>query len=1557
LCALDFEFNATHNGAVITRRRTWMTLPASALIRTISEASLARLIAILTISLVFGALRSVAAPVTTANAASVVRGWLKVDPRPLGESLGTTIGRVESFSDKSGTTNFYVAYLSPAGFVVVGGDDVVEPIVAFASAGRFDPSTSNPLGALVSHDLPARVAQARQGRGMRGGQDLLLARAKWHELQAGGGGAGGPTPMGLTSVSDVRVAPLTRTLWSQQTSSSGIACYNYYTPPFAAGDPNNYPAGCVATAMGQLMRYFQFPTIGIGINTCTIYSDGISRTYATRGGDGAGGPYIWSDMPFSPSSGSTLVQQQAIGSLLADAGATVNMRYASSGSSSRALDAAGALVNAFHFSSAIRGYNNSYELGGALRAMINPNLDAGWPVLLGITGTPGGHAVVADGYGYSGSTLFHHLNLGWSGNDSAWYMLPTVDTSQGTFNTVYECVFNIYTNGTGEIVSGRVLDQLARPVSGATVSALGGGGSYAATTGNQGIYALTGLPSASDYSITVSKDGFATTNASYSTGTSTNNGSSSGNYWGANFTLNMLPGTVDHLSWDAIGPAQILNAPFAVTVTARNATNGVVAAFNGAAALSGAATGFGSTNVIVGNLSAATYVSSASDMTLGYTFTPATNIMVIAVRTYDGNKVSIWTDNGTLLGSGGASGIEGAWFDWTLGTPIRLAAGSTYRVCCHLPSGSYGYYAKAAAGWPTSCDSGAVGQTFFYSFGDGFPTQVHGTNEGPLVDLRYVVTYSNAIPVSPAVSGNFVDGVWTGSVSLGQAATNVTLTADDGAGHAGSSSPFNVVDPVDHIAWDTIVSPQNLDAPFAVTLSARDATNGVIGSYNGIAALSGYNSGYAGTNIILGNLTSYNYIYSSSDMTLGYSFTPSTNLMITAVRSYVGDRVSIWTESGTRLLSYGTANFDGVWIESKLATPVTLNAGSTYRLTFHLPSNYSGYYTLNWPSSFANGTIRGVFYYSYGDAFPTQTNGVGRGPLVDLRYVVTYSNAVPVSPPVSGSFINGVWSGTVAVGQGGTNVVLRADDGTGHAGSSNPFRVVIPPPSITGDLQSQTNNTGDNVTLTLSASSFEPPVYLWRRNGTAFGGLGTSSLTLTNVQPADSGSQFSCVVTNSCGSVTSQTAVLTVVCTNVALAAQPSLLLNSGASVRAVVSVADGGVILGGSFTNINGQSRNGLARLSPDGSLDLSWNPGQNGIVYALAASGTDIYVGGSFSQLGTAPRWCIGKLSGIGSGVVDTNWDPSPNRSIYTVINALTTDGSGLFVGGSFTNIGNQPRGSIAKLSLGGYGLADPDWNPNISSGSVLALAVSGTNLFVGGNFTNMGSVYRKNLAKIPTSGLGAADADWNPGASNQVYAIAVSGTNVYVGGIFTSVGGQSRWCLAKLDGANTGAADPNWNPRPDNSVHSLALRGTSLYAGGNFATNGGLRRVRLAKLSTSGTGAADAAWAADCDGLVYAFSSANNALYVGGAFTQISGRSRPGIAALTFTPLQLLSVQIAAGSQFQCTLTGERNQVFEIQGSADLKDWSPLVRVTNSSGSMLFSEPASNTSGRFYRAVQLP
>ena len=499
----------------------------------ISSRIISALKACFLVVLMLAALREASGdPAGSDHAQAAVRGWLRTERTPLQTTVGQTIKRVETFKDATGTALYHVVYLDPEGFIIVPANDLIEPVIAFAPSGRFDPSTANPLGAMVSRDLPARIAKAKGVKAAQAQGFHLAARKKWEQLK-------GTDPLSLpavsgnlTSVSDVRVAPLTMTLWNQLTVGSGFACYNYYTPPYGAGSTSNYYCGCVATAFAQLMRYWQYPTAGVGTNSFWIDVNGVQQNRSLRGGDGAGGPYDWANMVLNPN-GVTNVQCQAIGALCADAGVASHMQYSGTGSGAWLIDTKNALLNVFFYSSAVHGgnVNGGTDIGAGLMGMVNPNLDAGSPVLFGIRGS-GAHAIVCDGYGYNLSTLYHHLNLGWGGASTAWYNLPNILT----YTMVDDCIYNVRTNGTGEIISGRVTDNGGIPVSGVFVTATRtGGDTYTATSNANGIYALAAVPSSSQYTISASHAGYVFTNLVVSTGQSTDFAFTAGNQWAVNF--------------------------------------------------------------------------------------------------------------------------------------------------------------------------------------------------------------------------------------------------------------------------------------------------------------------------------------------------------------------------------------------------------------------------------------------------------------------------------------------------------------------------------------------------------------------------------------------------------------------------------------------------------------------------------------------------------------------------------------------------------------------------------------------------------------------------------------------------------------------------------------------------------------------------------------------------------------------------------------------------------------------------------------------------------------
>jgi len=484
-----------------------------------------------------------ARPTTEYEAEMVVAGWLKADPLPLGATLGRRVLDVETYTDQDDTPAYYIVYLQPSGFVIVSADSLVEPIIGFADDGAYDPSFKNPLGALVNSDLNARVASVRNTFRLQMSVEsdaLDTPQGKWrHFIDLGEDSEGGFGLMSLMIAGDIRVLPLVQSQWGQ-TKVWGDYFYNYYSP-------NNYPCGCVATAMAQVMRYYEYPDGQIGMHEFIIEVDGFEQLAHMRGGDGLGGAYNWGDMLLKPQSGYgnvTEMQRRAVGAICYDAGIAVGMQYEADGSGALIADARDALVDIFQYSNAVLGYNFGRNIDFGLTEMINTNLDAKAPVILAVVNPfdpNGGHAVICDGYGYNSSTLYHHLNMGWDGSEDIWYSLPDIDASQGKFSSIVGCIYNIMISGKGEIISGRIMDPEGKPVAHAQVFAEPGGRvPHMVLADDRGIYALTRLNSNTRYRIWVKADGYVFSEQLVQTLRSNNNSTTVGNRWGIDFYADIV---------------------------------------------------------------------------------------------------------------------------------------------------------------------------------------------------------------------------------------------------------------------------------------------------------------------------------------------------------------------------------------------------------------------------------------------------------------------------------------------------------------------------------------------------------------------------------------------------------------------------------------------------------------------------------------------------------------------------------------------------------------------------------------------------------------------------------------------------------------------------------------------------------------------------------------------------------------------------------------------------------------------------------------------------------
>ena len=502
----------------------------------------------LTLSLViFFCVNLFAAPITESEVKNAVKGWLEFSNTPLSAQLNKSIKNISSYSNSNAQLLYYVVNFENEGFVVVSPNNLIEPIIAFSGTGFLYPDPQNPLFDFLNSDMTERIAATKIQKSKLSTTFIEAFennKSKWENF-INNATNNKTIEMAISSVDDPRVDPLVETKWSQSTAN-GNACYNYYTPRYvgstltwSAGNSANYVCGCVATALAQFLKNREHPTTGIGTgsdtisvsyySTCggsrTYYSGYISRTF--RGGDDSGGAYPWSVMPLVPNSGSTLSGRQNIGRLTYDAGVAVNMGYSNCGSGTDTLRCKNALVDVFNYANAVKGYRSAGELVGyGLYEMMNPNLDAGIPAILGITGSSGGHAIVCDGYGYNLSTLYHHLNMGWAGSSDAWYDLPDIGTG---FNKVYKCVYNIFETGTGEIISGRIINELGMPISNVLVSAMG----ITSYTDSRGIYALVHVTPGVK-TVSANKTGLIFTSTNVIVGTSSDYGAV-GNVWEADF--------------------------------------------------------------------------------------------------------------------------------------------------------------------------------------------------------------------------------------------------------------------------------------------------------------------------------------------------------------------------------------------------------------------------------------------------------------------------------------------------------------------------------------------------------------------------------------------------------------------------------------------------------------------------------------------------------------------------------------------------------------------------------------------------------------------------------------------------------------------------------------------------------------------------------------------------------------------------------------------------------------------------------------------------------------
>ncbi|MCD4745827.1 MAG: C10 family peptidase, partial [Bacteroidales bacterium] len=189
--------------------------------------------------------------------------------------------------------------------------------------------------------------------------------------------------------------------------------------------------GCVATAMGQIMKYYNYPSQGTG-------SHGFYSNYGYLEVNFGNTSYNWAEMPYNLS-----YDNNATATLLYHCGVSINTIYGSAGSGAYDFDARDALVDYFDYSPDAQFFErDNYILDWEV--LLISELEAGRPIIYGGVGSKYyGHTFICDGYQ---DTAFFHFNWGWGGMYDGYFFTDSLNPGIYNFSLFQDVVVGIQPN-------------------------------------------------------------------------------------------------------------------------------------------------------------------------------------------------------------------------------------------------------------------------------------------------------------------------------------------------------------------------------------------------------------------------------------------------------------------------------------------------------------------------------------------------------------------------------------------------------------------------------------------------------------------------------------------------------------------------------------------------------------------------------------------------------------------------------------------------------------------------------------------------------------------------------------------------------------------------------------------------------------------------------------------------------------------------------------------------------------------------------------------------------
>lgn len=496
-------------------------------------------------------------------------------------------------------------------------------------------------------------------------------------------------------------------------------------------------------------------------------------------------------------------------------------------------------------------------------------------------------------------------------------------------------------------------------------------------------------------------------------------------------------------------------------------------------------------------------------------------------------------------------------------------------------------------------------------------------------------------------------------------------------------------------------------------------------------------------------------------------------------------------------------------------------------------------------------------------------------------------NGLPLS---NGGDISGATSATLSIANAedadeASYDVIVTNGTTGRVYTSAPAALtVLREPeflTLTGD---QNLEVGQALTLSVTARGAGTLGYRWLRNGEPIIGANAATYTVGNSIEANTGI-YTVEITNAYGTFTSSPVVV-----NVTLPAggirfgTNSITFTSG--VNAILPLPDGRTLVGGAFTTViaNAVINNidELALLDASGNLVTTFDLNPSGAVNALVLMPDGgVLVGGNFTQIGGTARDRLARLTP--SLAVDAAW--TPVSGFAGSVLSIEPAGGGYYIGGLFTAVnGDATRAYVCRIQ--NNGALDPFFTPPALGGGVYRIRRSGDGIVIGGNFTlnnPVASINQTGIVRLHSTG--AHDTAF---VSSMNFGVTVNDLIALPDGKWLAGGNSGS--LRRFN-AN-GSTDNTWLTTVSADVSAIALqRDGRILVGGNFTTIAGQSVNRLARLNANGTFDTTFAQGAGADGSVTAVAlDALGAIHIGGAFNNYRGTARGRYALLNGTPLSL-------------------------------------------------------------------